>query len=62
MSKNTLPRLVSITKQGDTWFVSYCDRSKFQRHLAAQFSVGGHSEEDVKNWVRSQPKLILSST
>lgn len=53
-------RPVIIERSGDTWFVKYATRRRFQKHLAAQFTVADHTREFVEQWIVSQPGIILA--
>lgn len=54
-------RVVRVTYEasGKSWLVRFVHRRPRQRHSAATFYALHHSEEDVKAWVRGNPKLVL---
>lgn len=55
-----MKRKVYIELDGNSWKVRFFNRKKGQRHYAAQFFAPDHSRQFVENWVRGQPRLILS--
>lgn len=56
---NTKPRKVVIRSVLKTWIVEYVDRKKGQHYHAAQFDQSIKTEEQVREWIRRQPKLEL---
>ncbi len=52
-------RKVRIEREGDTWFVLFVSRNKWQRRCAAQFYAKDWDLEYVQNWVRNHAKLTL---
>ena len=55
-----MKRDVYIELFGDSWLVLYAQRRKHQRYAAATFYAPDHSREFVENWVRQNPKLVLT--
>lgn len=52
-------RKVKIELRRDTWKVLYVDRKPRQRYSAAGFYKPSTTLEEVKDWVRNNPRLEL---
>lgn len=51
------PREVIVVEERRVIFVQYVERKRRQRHFAAQFDPSMRTVEEVKQWVRDNPKL-----
>lgn len=54
-------RIESVVINGRlvSYFVRFIKRSKYQRHLAAQFDANFVELDYVKNWVKNNKKINL---
>lgn len=53
-------RPVRIERKRGAWIVSYTDRKKGGRYMAACFDASIKTEDQVMGWVASNPKLELA--
>lgn len=53
------PVRIELSSDTFTWFVSYADRKRRGRYLAAQFYAPDTTLEKVQEWVRNNPALTL---
>lgn len=55
-------RKVYVEKVSDSWAVVYSERKYRGHRWAACFYAKDHTEEQVKEWVRKNPKLELATS
>lgn len=59
MPKITEPRKVRINFLHNTYFIEYVERKPNGWHLLAQFDADHSTLEEVKEYIRNKPKVIL---
>ncbi len=59
MPKNKEPRKVRINFLYNTYFVEYVERKPRGRYLLAQFDSTSSTLDEVKEYIRNKPEVVL---
>jgi hypothetical protein len=59
MPKNKEPRKVRINFLHKTYFIEYVERKARGWHLFAQFDSATSTLEEVKEYIRNKPQVVL---